>query len=63
MCTHNCVTNDMIYILGRASNYDNSIQTYLKSEITCTQCKFPFYVSSKIKEGIDCAENSNSTVQ
>ena len=61
-CNHNCVTYDLNYILGRVSDYDNTAQTCLNSGITCTQCKFPFYVSSKIKEEINCAENSNSSM-
>ena len=61
-CNNNCVTNDLNYILGRVSNYDNTAQTCLKSGITCTQGKFPFYISSEINEEINRAENSNSSM-
>ena len=62
ICNDNSVTHDLNYILGRVSDYENSIQTFSKSEITCTQCKFPFYVCSKIKEEINCAAISNNTM-
>ena len=58
----NCVAHDLKYILGRVSNYDDSVKTHSKSEITCTQCKFPFFVCSKIKEEITNGENSNGTM-
>ena len=61
-CNDDCVTHDLNYILGRVSDYDDTTQTCSKSGITCTQCKFPFYVSSKIKEEINRAENSNNSM-
>ena len=58
-----CCTHDPKYILGRKSNFDDSVRTRDKNGITCPQCKFPFFVCYKIKEAIieNESEMTNNT--
>ena len=58
-----CSTHDLKYILGRKSNFDNSVNTCEKTGITCLQCKFPFYVCYKLKQYVidNQAEMNNTT--
>ena len=47
-----CATHNLCYILGRNSKFDSTSKTYQKSGLTCTKCKFPFYVCDTIKKHI-----------
>ena len=53
-----CVTNDLKFVLGRYSSYDDSARTCEKNKITCPQCMFPYFVCDRIKE---CTTTSSTT--
>ena len=65
-CTHN-----FSYILGRNSKFDSTSKTYQKNGITCTKCRFHFYVCNKIRTSvinnittttIDSATNATTSI-
>ena len=66
-----CSTHNLSYILGRNSKFDSTSQTYQKNGITCTKCRFPFYVCNKIRTSvinnittttIDSATNATTSI-
>ena len=44
-----CVTHGLPFILGRDSKFENNTNISNKKEITCCQCKFPFYVCNELR--------------
>ena len=56
-------THDVNFVLWRLSTYDNSVQTFPKSKITCPQCMFPYFVCKRTKECIPTTSTNQSQVE
>ena len=52
-CLDDCSSHDLNYILGRKSDfYKNNSSIHTKNGVTCTKCKFPFFVCNEIKKHV-----------
>ena len=63
MHSDDCSSHDLNYILGRQFDYyKNDINTFIRTKhgVTCSRCRFPFFVCSEIKKQVLMISDNDS---